>query len=169
MNFENDQFYGWTKSIFYIRLSALSNNICNIYRNERHYSILLLLHICTTTMCLCVLDSCIFRTERYDGKALGSNVSPLWRLQVQVRVRCFFFFLIYIGSTIFSYPNITRRSSDKLAVHCTVIKYRRYLPTYILWNFFSRTDSFIFFKIACLLNCAYWFMYLYIILYSVKN
>ena len=81
----------------------------------------------------------------------------------------FFFFLIYIGSTIFSYPNITRRSSDKLAVHCTVIKYRTYLPTYILWNFFSRTDSFIFFKIACLLNCAYWFMYLYIILYSVKN
>ena len=131
MNFENDHFYGWTKSIFNIRFSALSNNICNIYRNERHYSILLLLHICTTTMCLCVWDSCIFRTERYDGKALGSNVSPLWRLQVQVRVQCFFFFLIYIGSTIFSHPNITRRSSDKLAVHCTVIKYRTYLSTYL--------------------------------------
>ena len=92
MNFENDQFYvEWVDSKKYSKSdSALSNNICNIYRNERHYSILLLLHICTTTMCLCVLDSCIFRTERYDGKALGSNVSPLRRLQVQVRVRCFF-------------------------------------------------------------------------------
>ena len=115
-------------------------------------------YCCTYVLRRCV---CVFWTVvSFELKGtMGKLKDQMFLLFDVYKCKCVFgvfsFFLIYIGSTIFSYPNITRRSSDKLAVHCTVIKYRTYLPTYILWNFFSRTDSFIFFKIACLLNCAY--------------